>query len=163
MSVSRSSSTKPASVTEPETIVEWSSGGVVARRVEDSIHLLLIRDAYGKWGLPKGHIEAGETTEEAALREVNEETGLSRIELGPSLGTIDWRFKRKGDVVHKHCGYFLMTSSEGDTTPQVSEGITECGWFPAGEAIAMVGYDNARGIVERAVDILRSKEGATLV
>lgn len=143
--------------------VEWSSGGVVARRVEGSILLLLIRDPYGRWGLPKGHIEEGETTEEAALREVTEETGLSRIELGPPLGTIDWHFRRKGEVVHKHCDYFLMTSSEGDATPQVSEGITECRWLEVSEAIAMVEYDNARRIVERAADVLRSNAGAKLL
>ena len=146
-----------------EATVEWSSGGVVARRVEGSVHFLLIRDPYGRWGLPKGHIEDGETAEEAALREVTEETGLGRIELGPPLGTIDWHFRRKGDVVHKHCDYFLMTSSEGDTTPQVTEGITECRWLPANEAIATVEYDNARQIVERAADVLRSNAGAKLL
>ncbi len=116
MSVSRSSDTKPAPVASSQATVEWSSGGVVARRVEGSIHLLLIRDPYGRWGLPKGHIEDSETAEEAALREVTEETGLSRIELGPPLGTIDWHFRRKGNVVHKHCHYFLMTSPEGTAT-----------------------------------------------
>ena len=163
MSVSRSSETESASADRSEASDEWSSGGVVARRVEGSIHLLLIRDPYGRWGLPKGHIEDGETTEEAALREVTEETGLTQVELGPPLGTIDWHFSRKGDVVHKHCDYFLMTSSKGDTTPQVTEGITECRWLPVDEAIAMVEYENARQIVERAVDVLRSNAGARLL
>ena len=65
------------------------------------MHLLLIRDPYGKWGLPKGHVENGESSREAALREVREETGLTHLDPGPSLGSIDWYFRLKGDLVHK--------------------------------------------------------------
>lgn len=150
-------------MSESEARIEWSSGGVVVRRAQGLIHLLLIRDPYGMWGLPKGHIEDGETTEEAALREVNEETGLNRIQLGPRLGTIDWHFKQKGELVHKYCDYFLMTSPEGEATPQVTEGITECRWFAVDEAIAIVGYDNTRWIVQLAGEVLLSNEGAKLL
>jgi len=150
-------------VSESEARIEWSSGGVVARRVEGLTHLLLIRDPYGMWGLPKGHIEDGETTDETALREVNEETGLNRIELGPRLGTIDWHFKQNGELVHKYCDYFLMTTPESDATPQVIEGITECRWFAVDEAIAIVRYDNIRRIVQLAGEVLFSNEGAKLL
>ena len=143
--------------------IEYSSGGVVARCLNETVHLLLIRDPYGKWGLPKGHVENGESSREAALREVREETGLTRLDPGPSLGTIDWYFRLKGDLVHKFCDYFLMVSPHGDTSPEVSEGITECQWLPVEEAIVTVAYDNAREVVVRAAGVLNSGEADALL
>jgi len=122
------------------------------------VHFLLIKDPYGKWGLPKGHLEGEETVEEAAVREVGEETGLTDLEMGPSLGTIDWHFRLKGDLIHKFCEYFLMASPEGDTRPEVEEGITECRWLTVPDAITAVAYDNARQIIERAAEALRSDQ-----
>ncbi len=69
---------------------EWSAGGVVLRRIRGRLHVLLIKDPYGNWGLPKGHLEGAEKAQEAGLREVGEETGLGDLELGPKLRTIDW-------------------------------------------------------------------------
>jgi len=145
-------------VTNRKARIEHSSGGVVARHMDGTVHVLLIRDPYGKWGLPKGHVENGESSCEAALREVREETGLTNVDAGPSLGTIDWHFKFRGDLVHKFCDYFLMISPNGDTSPEVSEGITECRWLPVKDAIATVAYDNAREVVVRASDVLNSGE-----
>lgn len=145
-------------MTKRKARIEHSSGGVVARRVDGSVHLLLIRDPYGKWGLPKGHVEIGESSREAALREVTEETGLTNLDPGPSLGTIDWNFRLKGDLVHKFCDYFLMISPAGDTSSEVAAGITECQWLLVDEAIAMVAYDNAREVVTRAAEFLNSGE-----
>ena len=150
-------------MTKRKARIEHSSGVVVARRVDGTVHLLLIRDSYGKWGLPKGHVENGESSREAALREVREETGLTHLDPGPSLGSIDWYFRLKGDLVHKFCDYFLMASPEGDTSPEVSEGITECRWLPVNEAIKTVAYDNAREVVVRAADVLNSGEADALL
>lgn len=150
-------------MTDRKTRIEHSSGGVVARRVDETVYLLLIKDPYGKWGLPKGHVENGESAREAALREVCEETGLTRLNAGPSLGTIDWYFRLKGDLVHKFCDFFLMASPYGDTSPGVSEGITECQWLPVKEAIETVAYANAREVVARAADVLNSGEADALL
>ena len=54
---------------------EWSAGGVVLRRIRGVLHALLIKDPYGNWGLPKGHLEGTEGPQQAGLREVEEETG----------------------------------------------------------------------------------------
>ena len=150
-------------MSKPEARVERSSGGVVARRIEGSVHFLLIKDPYGRWGLPKGHLEDGESPEEAAVREVGEETGLDQLEVGPSLGTIDWYFRLKGDLIHKFCDYFFMASADGDPRPEVEEGITECLWLPVQEAISTVAYDNARRVVERAAEVVRSDDVTGLV
>ena len=153
----------PRHVTKSKARIEHSSGGVVARRLNGTVHFLLIRDPYDKWGLPKGHVENGESSLDAALREVREETGLTSLDPGPSLGTIDWYFRLKGDLVHKFCDYFLMVSPDGDTVPEVSEGITECRWVPVEEAIETVAYDNAREVVLRAAGVLNSGEANTLL
>ena len=150
-------------MTKRKARIEHSSDGVVARKMDGTVHLLLIRDPYGKWGLPKGHVEDGESSLEAALRKVREETGLARLDSGPSLGTIDWYFRLKGDLVHKFCDYFLMASPGGDPRPEASEGITECRWLPVKEAITPVAYDNAREVVLRAADVLKAGEVDTLL
>src|SRR5690606_5125523 len=124
--------------------VETSSGGVVFRRGEAALDFLLIRDPYNNWGLPKGHIEGGETPAEAALREVAEETGLIELSVVAQLPTIDWFFRDRGRLVHKFCHFFLVESATGDPEPQRTEGITECVWRSAGLAIETVSYSNAR-------------------
>jgi 8-oxo-dGTP pyrophosphatase MutT (NUDIX family) len=135
----------------PKRVEEKSAGGVVVRTTDgEPPRVLLIRDPYGKWGLPKGHLEEGEGTEEAALREVNEETGLEDLELGVDLGEIDWTFRRERRLVHKFCRFYLMTSQVGEARPEQSEGITECRWLSLAEAARTVAYENARVILERA-------------
>ena len=142
----------------PRARIERSSSGVVARRIEGSVHFLLIKDPYGKWGLPKGHLEGDESSAEAAVREVGEETGLDALEMGPSLGTIDWYFRLKGDLIHKFCEYFLMASRDGEARPELEEGITECLWLPVPDAIMTVAYDNARQVMARAAEALESDD-----
>lgn len=135
---------------------ERSAGGVVTRRIDGAVHFLLIRDPYGKLGLPKGHVENGETAEDAALREVGEETGLTGVVMGPSLGMTDWYFRFEGRLIHKYCQYFLMGSEFGDPEPEREEGITECRWLLLDEAIAEVAYDNAREVVRVARQLVDS-------
>jgi len=138
---------------------ERSAGGVVLRRIEGKLHVLLIKDPYGKWGLPKGHLEGTEDPPEAGLREVGEETGLGDLELGPKLRTIDWYFRLKGHLIHKHCTFFLMVSDSGDPVPEEAEGITECRWLPLFEAIEAVEYENAREVVRDAARMAMDPHG----
>ncbi len=132
---------------------------MVVRSLGGLPHVLLIRDPYRKWGLPKGHLEAGEGTEEAALREVREETGLKDLRLGSDLGEIDWTFRKGGRLIHKYCRFYLMTSQEGEPRPEVEEGITECRWLPLEEALRTVAYDNARVILRRGAARLEAQGG----
>ncbi|HSJ24479.1 MAG TPA: NUDIX hydrolase [Longimicrobiales bacterium] len=137
--------------------VETSSGGVVFRRADPGIEFLLIRDPYSNWGLPKGHIEGGETPEAAALREVEEETGLMELAVVTQLPTIDWYFRDRGKLVHKFCHFFLLECAGGEATPQLDEGITECVWRPPDHALTTISYANARGVMEAAAEWLRQE------
>ncbi|HEX9887543.1 MAG TPA: NUDIX hydrolase [Longimicrobiales bacterium] len=139
---------------------EDSAGGVVIRSIDGRIHVLLIKDPYKNWGLPKGHLEEGETSVEAALREVTEETGLSDLHLGPELGTIDWHFRQDGEGVHKFCVFFLMRSERGETIPEEREGISECVWAPLEEAASRITYDNARSMILVAERLLEEEGSA---
>lgn len=130
--------------------VEKSAGGVVVRVLNGVPHVLVIRDPYQNWGLPKGHLEKNEQAGEAALREVTEETGLDDLVLGPELATIDWYFRAGARLVHKFCAFYLMRSKVGDPVPEADEGITECVWIPLDEAESRITYDNAREVVRVA-------------
>ncbi len=123
---------------------------MVLRPGEGGARVLLIRDPYQNWGLPKGHVEEGESPGEAAVREVAEETGLRDLALGEELGTIDWFFRSGPRLIHKYCTFFTMESREGEPVPEADEGITECAWVPLDEAEARITYDNARAVVAEA-------------
>jgi 8-oxo-dGTP pyrophosphatase MutT (NUDIX family) len=140
------------------TRIETSSGGVVFRRADDRDLFLLIRDPYGNWGLPKGHLEGGETPVEAAVREVAEETGLAELAVVDQLPTIDWYFKDGSAVVHKFCHFFLIECPLGEPCPQIEEGITECIWLPLDGALGTLSYANAREVLRAAGEKLSSNE-----
>jgi 8-oxo-dGTP pyrophosphatase MutT (NUDIX family) len=133
---------------------ETSAGGVVYRNTESGPVFLLIRDSYRNWGFPKGHIEKDETSEDAALREVREETGLEDVEARGMIDTIDWHFRFRGKLIHKVCDFYLMESDAARTTPQRDEGITACRWLPIEKAREVISYGNARNVLERAYQMV---------
>jgi 8-oxo-dGTP pyrophosphatase MutT (NUDIX family) len=141
---------RPASLPRDET----SAGGVVFRMADGRPLYLLIRDSYRNWGFPKGHLESGERPEDAALREVSEETGLDDLVVRGSIDTIDWFFRFRGQLIHKVCHFFLMETSSTTTLPQRAEGITACRWSAFEEAQALISYSNAREVLRRAQEIL---------
>lgn len=110
---------------------------------------LLICDKYGMWTLPKGHLEAGETEREAAVREVYEETGIS-CTLGALLGRISYPVVRRGTIKQKTVVYFYGTAAHMPTMPRASEGISAAEWVPAAAATERIGYPLVRDLVARA-------------
>ena len=133
---------------------EVSAGGVVFRMDGGRPLFLLIRDSYDNWGFPKGHLESGEAPEQAAVREVVEETGLAAVESRGSIDAIDWYFRFRGRLIHKVCHFYLMESIDDRTSPQKAEGITECMWMPYDEAARLISYANARQVLKRAQEMV---------
>lgn len=131
---------------------ETSAGGVVYRRTGTGPLFLLIRDSYGNWGFPKGHLERGETSEDAAIREVGEETGLDNLTSLGMIETIDWHFRFRGRLIHKVCHFYLMETEIARTKPQRDEGITACRWLPIDRALQAISYGNAREVLQHAYE-----------
>ena len=115
---------------------------------------LLIRDSYQNWGFPKGHLESGERAEDAALREVREETGIGDLALRGRIETIDWYFRFRGQLIHKVCHFYLMETSQATTNPQHAEGITACRWVAYDDARSAISYANARKVLGRAYEMI---------
>ena len=137
--------------------LEVSAGGIVFRRIPgEAPRYLLIRDSYNNWGFPKGHLEGEESPAEAALRETAEETGLQQLSLHGPIRVIDWHFRFRGRRIHKYCHFFLLESPSGEPSPQLAEGITDCKWVTLDESLELLSYDNARGVLRRAGEMVRT-------
>lgn len=127
------------------TTVE-AAGGVVSRAASDGqVELALVhRPAYDDWTLPKGKLLDGETHERAALREVEEETGLLCEVLRPVGDTAYVDRKGREKVV----SYWLMKPLSGSFRP--SEEVDELRWLPLDDALALLSYEQDRALVRRA-------------
>jgi 8-oxo-dGTP pyrophosphatase MutT (NUDIX family) len=136
---------------------EISAGGVVYRRDGDEIEIVLAsrRTRRGElaWGLAKGGIEDDESMEDAAVREVREETGLL-AEIEASLGETRY-FYVWGDVrIRKTVHFFLMRHTGGDIDDRDDE-MEEIRWFPLQRALKRAAYRGERDVLVRAAELLR--------
>ncbi len=130
-----------------------SAGGVVFRRVNGDVEILLLKHEGGKWMLPKGTIETGETPEAVALREVREETGLSNVRVVGDLGQERYSFfwRTEDTFYNKTVRYFLLEFQGGEeATPQREEGFVAVDWVAVDDALARIKYKETREIVKRA-------------
>jgi len=140
-----------------------SAGGVVFRQHEGVTEVVVIGvDARGeqRWQLPKGLVVAGEQPEQAALREVREETGLVAEILQP-LETIEYWYNGRGGAArvrfHKFVYFYLMRYLQGDTADHDHE-VTEARWTPIDEAARMLTFKSERKLVEQAAELLAGLE-----
>ncbi len=136
----------------PRARVETSAGGVIYRWHDEFPHILLIRDAYQHWGFPKGHLEEGETAEDAAVREVKEETGIRGVVLAP-LGTIDYWFVAENRRVHKTVHHYLLEAAGGELSDEDIE-VTEVAWVPLTEVTGRLAYADERRLLDKVPDLL---------
>jgi ADP-ribose pyrophosphatase YjhB (NUDIX family) len=105
------------------------------------------------WSLPKGHLEAGETLEQAAIREVAEETGIDGVIIG-TLGTIDFWFVVEGRRIHKTVHHFLMRATGGELSDADIE-VTEVAWVPLPDIAEQLAYSDERNLLDRASRLLK--------
>ncbi len=129
-----------------------SAGGVPFRLHEGHVQFALVRPTgRSVWVLPKGMVEPAERPEEAARREVEEETGLQVSPRG-NLGEIEYWFAERGQGgrVHKRVHHFLFEAVGGSLDGHDDE-TAEARWFDAAEALRSLAYANERTILERAI------------
>lgn len=132
--------------------VERSAGGAVVELRDGKPFLAMIATKNrSRWGLPKGAALERETREEAAVREVAEETGL-RAEIVEPLETIEYFF-RAGDVlIHKYVDFFLMAYRGGELQPQLEE-VDDAAWFPLEEALERSSFASEKRMLEKLASI----------
>jgi 8-oxo-dGTP pyrophosphatase MutT (NUDIX family) len=136
---------------------EISAGGVVYRRDGDEIEIMLAsrRTRRGElaWGLAKGGIEEEESMEDAAVREVREETGLL-AEIESSLGETRYFYVWEDVRIRKTVHFFLMRHTGGDIDDRDDE-MEEIRWFPLERALKRAAYRGERDVLARAAELLR--------
>ena len=130
---------------------EKSAGGVVFNREIGKV--LLIKDSYGRWALPKGHVEKGETSEQAALREISEETGLEQLKALAKLGQVKYFFNLKGDNVFKIVVFLLVEAK--DTELKAEWEVRDVKWFSPDDALEKMEYANSKELMKKAVTAIK--------
>ena len=137
---------------------EHSSGGAVVSFRDGTPYVALIATrSRTRWGLPKGAVASGETSEAAALREVLEETGLSAT-IVKLLDTIEYFFRAGDSLIHKRVDFYLMNYTSGELQPQLSE-VDDVEWVELREAIERASFDSERRLLEMVlgeIEALRS-------
>jgi 8-oxo-dGTP pyrophosphatase MutT (NUDIX family) len=136
---------------------EVSAGGVVYRRESEDIEVVLAsrRTRRGDlaWGLAKGGIEAGESREDAAVREVREETGLDAT-IEADLGDTKYIYVWEDVRIRKRVHFFLMRHVGGDVDDRDDE-MEEIRWFPLERALKRAAYRGEREVLARAAELLQ--------
>lgn len=133
---------------------EFSAGGVVVRRFNGAWQFVAIqpRERPNIWALPKGHIDGDESPEEAAVREVREETGV-RVSLDERLGDVEYSFRAGDNRIHKRVTFFLLQWVSGAPMPQISE-VDAAEWFDIERSHEILTYPAELELVLKASEIL---------
>ncbi|MCU6793385.1 MULTISPECIES: NUDIX hydrolase [Paenibacillus] len=137
-----------------ENLIERAAGGLVLRKAWPGFQVLLIHDRYGHVSFPKGHLESGETWEDAAVREILEETGIKSRILSP-LGDVEYPIKRKELTVRKQVRLFLLEAIDEQAEPihQANE-VESAQYFAWEDAIRLHmerGYVDLNWVFDKAI------------
>ncbi len=146
---------------------EISAGAVVFRKENNKIYYLLLHYEAGHWGFPKGHIEKGESEEEAMIREIKEETGLDDLKIINGFhGYVKYSFRdiynvekgkeKEATWIFKIANYFLAETK----TEEIKISFEHIGykWLPYEEALKQISFKNVKKILEKANAFLISKK-----
>src|SRR4051812_26017046 len=134
---------------------EHSSGGAVIDLRDGAPFVAMIATrGRTRWGLPKGAVSKGETSEQAALREVQEETGLLADIVG-TLDTIEYFFRAGDTLIHKRVDFYLMQYVGGKLTPQLTE-VDDVEWVELSEAIRRASFESEKKLLSAAMEQIES-------
>lgn len=136
---------------------EHSAGVVIY--TGDPREYLLLHYPSGHWDFPKGHVEAGETDLQAALREVQEETGMRVVDVHPGfLHDFEYYYKREGATIRKSVAYFVGRVPAREV--QVSHEHRGFVWLPYEKALERITYRNAKELLEKAERFVAARDAS---
>lgn len=127
--------------------VPVSAGAIIMREIDGQLKIALARRQRPNkiWGLPKGHIEEGETLEQAALREIHEEVGLTRVQLLTYLGSLVRETLKEGASAHKTVHYYLAYALPTDQPELPTEaGYDPADWCAPAEVLERLPYEQEK-------------------
>ena len=130
---------------------EKSCGAVVFRQNAEDFSVLLLKHRGGHWDFPKGHVEAGESETQTALREVREESGLV-VRIDPGLFRRKITYSPARNTV-KDVVYFMAWYVSGELQAQASE-ISQAAFMSPQEALETISYPSSRCVLREALDLL---------
>jgi ADP-ribose pyrophosphatase YjhB (NUDIX family) len=137
-------------------VEETSAGGLVLDERSSHANAALIarRDRRGRllWSLPKGHVEGSETAEQAAVREVAEETGVTGKVIG-RLGTIDFWFVAGRSRIHKTVHHFLLLRTDGELS-DADVKVSAVAWVPLADVAERLAYADERRLLDEVAALL---------
>jgi 8-oxo-dGTP pyrophosphatase MutT (NUDIX family) len=149
----------PAPQHQLPTVEEVSAGGIVVDTSTRTLNVAIIarlnRGGRLEWCLPKGHPENQENSEQAAVREIEEETGIQG-DIVTALGSIDYWFTVSGHRVHKTVHHFLLVATGGDLTIEndPDHEAVDVAWVPLEELGRKLSFPNERRIADLAREVL---------
>ena len=141
-----------------KTQFDVSAGGVIYRDDDNGVMVCLIKTPpNGDWQLPKGLVDENESFEEAALREVKEETGLEGILEAPIDNIEYWFWFQEGKekVRHHKIVYFFLLKYITGVTEDHDDEVQEAVWMPLTKALSTLSFDGERAILRKAEEMLR--------
>ena len=160
---------------------EFSAGGIVIKREKSKIKVLLIKDSYGRWTWPKGNIRKEESSEDAALREIQEETGLTKLQIIEKIDKINYFYRPSslrpsslrssglgdpecsegsrlhGTLIYKTVYLFLIKAEGKEKFKIQTSEIRNAKWFTPEEALETVAYKGAKEILKKAIEKARKR------
>lgn len=137
---------------------EFSAGGIIFKEGRKNLKALLIKDPYGRWTWPKGHIKRGEKSKEAALREITEEVGLRSINILKRIGRSNYFYRRKGELTFKTVFFFLVEATGKEQLRIQKDEIKDARWFKPEDAIKALGYTGANELLKKAIRAFKMKK-----
>lgn len=141
-----------------EVVREATAGGIVFRRSKKGIvEFLLIQDPKGRWSIPKGHIEEGETAQETAIREIGEEAGLFDIVPICWLGKTHFRYRRLDTLVLMTTQIYLMKVNTDGNEIKKEDFYANIKWFEFNEALDVAEYEDIGKLMLLAKKRIREK------
>lgn len=139
---------------------EATSGGIVFRHGQGKdIEILLIQDPKGRWSIPKGHVEEGETDKETAIREIGEEANLKELRVIDRLGKTEFRYRRMKTLVLMTTQVYLVEALGDTDAIKKEEFYANIKWFPFNEALDAIEYEDIGKLMLLGRKKIRQRRG----